>query len=241
VSCPSLWINLDCVDLDKTRVYLERSKSSPIDLSLHSDRKYLSNHFFKFLPRIAGRLKSLDIKGGPRHLRVISTYLHCPAPLLEELRIHGDNDPVLPSTFLNGDLSPLHKLRLEDVCTELPWRNMANLTSFTLVHGSPISASQYLDFFESAPHLRSVCLYSTTPITGIQNGRLVPLACLKSMDCGGRLESHLFNHLLIPIGARLKIYPLRLRAAHPSLSTTSRISPTSPRSSCTMRNHRCGS
>ena len=204
VSCPSLWTTLDCMNLDKTRVYLERSKSSPVDLSLYSDSTSLSDPFFKFLPHVAGRLKSLNIEGRSEHLQAISAYLDCPAPLLEELSIRGAND-LLPSTFLNGDLSPLHKLHLEDVGTELPWRNMVNLTSFTLMCLSQISASQFLDFFESAPHLRDVSLYSDTPITGIQNGRLVPMACLKRMEYGGCPESHLFDHLLIPVGASLKM------------------------------------
>jgi len=201
-SCPSLWTNLSCVDLDKTRVYLERSRSSPIGLSLHSHRISLSNPFFEFISHVAGRLKSLDIKGGSKHLQAISTYLACPTPLLEELSIRG---PVLPSTLLNGDLSPLHRLHLEDACTELPWRKMVNLTSFTLFHASPISASQFLDFFEGAPHLREVNIYSTTKITGVRNGRLVPMACLRWMECGGYFDSHQFDHQLIPVGARLKM------------------------------------
>jgi len=206
VSCPSLWTKLDCVDLDRTRVYLERSKSSPIDLSLDSDHcTSLSDPFFNFLPHVAGRLKSLHIEGGSKHLQPISAYLLRPAPLLEELRIRSYNDPVLPSTFLNEDLSSLRLLYLEEVRTELPWRNMVNLTSFTLIHESPISASQYLDFFESAPHLQHVSLSAEIPITDVQNGRLVPMTCLKRMNCGGCSASHLFDHLLIPVGARLQM------------------------------------
>jgi len=191
------------MNLEKTRVYLERSKSSPIDLSLHNDHTSISDPFFKFLPHVAGRLKSLDIEGRSKHLQAISAYLNHPAPLLEELSIRSFNDPLLPSTFLDGDLSSLHRLRLEDVGTELLWRNMVNLTSFTLICGWPISASQFLNFFESAPRLRDVRLYSETPITGVQDGRLVPMACLERMECGGELESHLFDHLLIPAGAHL--------------------------------------
>ena len=205
VSRPALWTSLHCVDLDKTRVYLERSKSSPVDLSLHSYRMSLFDHFFKFLPHIAGRLKSLNIEGRSEHLQAISAHLDCPAPLLEELSICGANDSILPSTFLNGDLSVLHTLYLHDVCTELPWRNMVNLTSFSLLYGSPISTNQYLDLFESAPRLRHVFLCSATPITGAQNERLVPMACLKWMDCSSIPGSLLFDHLLIPVGADLAI------------------------------------
>ena len=204
VSCPSLWTYHCCRDLDKTRVYLERSRSSPIDLSLRSDHTSLSDPFFKFIPHIAGRLKSLNIDGGSEHLQDISAYLFCPAPLLEELSIRGDNDPILPPTFLDGDLSPLHRLRLDDVCTELPWRNMVNLTSFALVCGSPISVSQYLDFFESAPHLRDVHIDSEPQTTAIQYERLVPMASLRWMKCG--LDSDLFDHLLIPVIRKMSFH-----------------------------------
>jgi len=207
VSSPSLWTNLDCMDLDKTRVYIERSKSSIIDLSLHSDHTSFSDPSLEFIPRVAGRLKSLTIQGGSEHLQDISTYLSCPAPLLEELSIYGGNsdDPELPPTFLNGDFSSLHTLRLEDIRTELPWRNMVNLTSFTLIYGSNTSISQFLEFFESAPHLRDVYIHAEHPVTAVQYERLVPMPCLTRMECSGFLNSNLFDHLLIPIGTHLKM------------------------------------
>jgi len=205
LSRPSLWNHLDCTNLGKTRVYLERSKSSPINLSLSIDRLSLSDSFFKFIPHAAGRIRSLALDGD---LRAISAYLSRPAPLLETLLIHGGGrDPVLPSAFLNGDLSPLHELYLRNVHTELLWRNMANLTSFTLVFGSPTPVGHLLDFLESAPRLREVHLYSETLATGAQNGRLVSLAHLKNMNTGYPLSHHLFDHLLIPVGARLKMSP----------------------------------
>jgi len=207
VSSPSLWTDLDCMDLDKTRVYLERSKSSPIDLSLHCDHTSFSDPSLEFIPHVAGRLKSLTIQGGSEHLQDINTYLFCPAPLLEALSIYGGNgnDPELPPTFLNGDFSPLHILRLEDIRTELPWRNMVNLTSFTLVYGSNTSISQFLEFFESAPRLRDVHIYSEHPVTTVEYERLVPMTCLTWMESGGFLGSNLFDHLLIPVGTDLKM------------------------------------
>jgi len=191
------------MNLGKTRVYLERSKSSPIDLSLGIDRLPFSDPFFKFILHAAGRLKSLVLYGIPP---VITAYPSRSAPFVETLAICGDGfDPVLPLAFLNLDLSSLHKLHLKWVHTELLWRNMANLTSFALEYGSPIPIGHLLDFFESAPRLREVDLYSETLTTGAQNGRLVSLACLKNMDTGYPLSHHLFDHLLIPVGARLRM------------------------------------
>jgi len=83
---------------------------------------------------------------------------------------------------------------------------MVNLTSFKLVHTSPITVTQFLDFFESAPHLREVRLSSMAPITGAQNGRLVSLACLTKMNTRGHHPSSpLFDHVLIPVGAHVRI------------------------------------
>jgi len=54
---------------DKTRVYLERSKSSLIDLRI--DREYdLSPHdpLFQIIPLATGRLRSLRVEGSPDSL-----------------------------------------------------------------------------------------------------------------------------------------------------------------------------
>jgi len=85
---------------------------------------------------------------------------------------------------------------------------MINLTSFTL-HDIPprtISVGQFLDFFENAPYLEEVELHFTTPTTGVQNGRLVSLPCLTSIEIGSDgPTSILLDHLLIPAGAKLEI------------------------------------
>ena len=39
ISRPSLWNLLDCVDVDKTRAYLKRSKSLPLKIFLKKDEK----------------------------------------------------------------------------------------------------------------------------------------------------------------------------------------------------------
>ena len=209
----SLWTDLYCVDPDKSEVYLERSKPVPINLSLYR-RDGLSPHdpFFQIIPRAIRRLKSLSVEGTPRNLQDITVHLSHPAPLLEELSIHGGcenaphRNPVLTSTLFNGDLSSLRTLRLEHVRTEFPWRNMINLTSFVLTHTAPgeVSVKQLLDFFDSAPNLRRIDLYSATPTHGTQTGHLVSLPCLKWLyTTGGNSSSLLLDHLLVPVGAHL--------------------------------------
>jgi hypothetical protein len=203
----SLWTTLDWMDEDKTRVYLERSQSLPVNLSLHTKTLRPSHHpFFEIIPYATGRLKSLSVAGPPEHLQGIIAHLSRPAPLLEELSICGDHGyvPVLILALFNEDLSSLHSLCLKRVRTGLPWGNMVNLTSFTLCHAE-VTATQLLDFFESAPHLRNVHLYSPTPTLGIQDDRSVLLACLKRMRITGGLASPLLDHLLIPVGTDLTI------------------------------------
>jgi len=70
------------------------------------------------------------------------------------------------------ELSSLHKLRLEYVSTEPPWRNKVNLTAFRLVCLLRPSFGQILDFFENAPHLHEVelCFATLTPVLKICGG-----------------------------------------------------------------------
>jgi len=215
VSRSSLWTNFDCSDEEKTRVYFERSKSSPINLSLDllaSDGILPGNPFFQIIPHATGRLKSLFVKGQSKDVEVVTSHLSHPAPLLEHLSIRtkppfAHRNPVLPSALFNGDLSSLRVLRLESVHTELPWRNMVNLTSFTLSYTlEEISVGQLLDFFENAPHLEAIELYFAIPTSGVQDRRVVSLECLKRMYIkNDGSPSVLLDHLLIPVGAKLEI------------------------------------
>ena len=213
ISRSSLWTHFDCKNADKTRVYLERSKSSPIDLWIRRDRGLSPDDpFFEIDPCAIRRLKSLAIYGISESLQDITARLSHPAPSLKQLSIDGQygfgphRDWMLTTALFNGDLSSLRTLHLERVRTELPWRNMANLTSFTLWNTPPggFTIDQLLDFFESAPRLREIFLYLATPSSGGQNGRLVSLVCLKGMIIvGDEPSSLLLDHLLIPVGAKL--------------------------------------
>jgi hypothetical protein len=215
VSRSSLWTNFCCWELkpNKTRVYLERSKSSPIKLRLGwGGCLPPRDPFFQVVPHAISRLKSLIVHGTPGNLQDVTARLTRPAPLLEYLWIDGDccgeeeRNPVLATTLFNGDLVSLRELHLQSVRTELPWRNMVNLTSFTLGHTlrDAIPIERLLDFFESAPHLRKIELRSATLTSHTQNGRLVSLDRLEKMDIIGNYPpSILLGYLMIPVGAEL--------------------------------------
>jgi len=212
-SSSTLWTDFDCEDIDKTLVYLNRSGSSPISVQLERNEG-LSPYdpFLQVIPHIITRLTSVAIHGTPENLQDITTRLSRPAPLLKSLTIEAkcecspQGGSVITTTLFDGDLSLLRELHLRCIRTELPWRNMANLTSFTLGYTSTgdSSVGPLLDFFESAPRLREIRLHFATPTFGAQTGRLVSLSRLKWMDVlGGGYPSLLLEHLLVPAGAKV--------------------------------------
>ena len=174
-----------------------------------------SDSLFQIIPHSFGRLKSLSIRAGSDIIHDIVAYLSSHAPLLERLEIDGVYragsllDPLLAASLFNGDLSSLRALRLEHVRTDLPWRNMVNLTLLVLRSTSLDSPSirQLLDFFESAPRLRGIELDWATPTTDGPSQRLVSLACLKKMGLlFGSPSSRLLSHLFVPVDAKLVIW-----------------------------------
>ena len=206
----SLWTYLDCQYADKTRAYLERSKSSPIDVYIERDGcLFPGDAFLEIDPPAIHRLKAMAIYGTAELFHDITTKLSHPAPLLKDLSIYGgrelEHSPMITTPLFNGGLPSLRKLDLHCVRTNLPWRNAINLTSFALVRTqSKISIKQLLDFFEGAPHLREVELRSVLLTPTDQNGRLVSLTCLKNLTiCWDRPISLLIGHLSIPVGADL--------------------------------------
>ncbi|KAF9789174.1 hypothetical protein BJ322DRAFT_1041339 [Thelephora terrestris] len=209
----SLWTRVDCNNADKTRVFLERSKSSPINVSLSRGGPLPPDDpFFQIDHRAVKRLVSLHIDvTAEKYLRCITPRLFHPAPLLENLSIYIPREEphhALTATLFGGDLSSLKGLDLTRIRTELPWRNMVNLTIFELAHTPPgeISTTQLLDFFESAPRLQEVTLLYVSPTSIDQDERLVSLACLKCLEIyDDQPVSPFICHLLIPVGANLSI------------------------------------
>ena len=199
--------------MDKARTYLERSKSSPITLHLYEGDNLPPHHPFPHIvPHAIGRLKFLDAYGTSRSLPDITAHLTHAAPLLENLWIDGNcnseaqHNPVLTTALFDGDLSLLRELGLQSVRTELPWRNMINLTWFFLGQTSPgdVPIGHLLNFLESALRLRKVQFHRVSLTSDSQSGRLVSLARLERMDIiGDDPPSLLLNHLLIPVGAEL--------------------------------------
>ena len=217
ISRSSLWASLDCTNVEKTRVYIERSKSSPLEISLlekHHGSAYCDEALLLAAPHI-NRLSSLDVYGPSHILADLNKYFTCPTPLLRKLKIDLAFDhnpaPSFPGTLFNGDLSSLRKLSLAGFTTNLPWRNLVNLTTFELHHSSgtvdPPFVTRLLDFFESAPLLSKIELCHSIPASSnVPPERLVSLPHLKKFSTTSRLaQSTLLNHLSVPNGALLVI------------------------------------
>ena len=91
ISCPPLWTSLDCIGREKTHVYLERSKESPLRVWFRGMGPPLSSTeaFLLTLPHI-GRLRTMTLSGIPRTILKLTEHLvslASPAPLLEKLEI----------------------------------------------------------------------------------------------------------------------------------------------------------
>ena len=211
VSRPSLWARLDCTNVEKTKTYIERSKSSPLEIYLGRVNRvpYREQAFILAIAHV-DRLRSLSVSED-LPIRVLAKHFSCPAPLLRKLNISLglQRTPILPDTLFNGDLSSLRELRLNGVITPLPWRNLSNLTTFELrhVHQDKILLTQLLNFFKSTPHLRHIELHDSIPnVSNAPAKRVISLPSLQELSITAQPpHSTLLNHLSIPAGASLRL------------------------------------
>ena len=207
ISHASLWTKLDCTVVEKTRVYLKRSKMSPLDIRLRKEG-FLQDAFLLTLPHL-DRLGSLSTSGSLGNLSGLIEHLGSPAPLLKTLSLtvaDGEN-VALQDTIFGGDISSLHTLRLDGVISNLAWENMSNLRTFSL-HNVPVdnvSVTRLLNFFERAPLLRKIRLDNAFPNSSdAPPGRVVSLPNLKYLKIvAHQPHAILMDHLSIPTGASI--------------------------------------
>lgn len=210
VSRASLWTFLDCTDPDKTRVYLERSKKSPLEIWLKEGEytRNLGDTFLLTVPH-TNRFKAVTLSGSPNNILKVTKHFCSPAPLLEKLVIHIRDTQAAPIeiTLFGGNLQSLRELRLHEVRTDLPWKNLSNLTTFDLRWVSNTTVTQLLDFFERAPLLSKIKLVDTLlDSSSVPDERVVSLLHLKSLRIDGQpVHSILLNHLHLPTHATLML------------------------------------
>lgn len=208
ISRASLWTHLDLMHVDQTRVYIQRSKSSPLEILIGGDPpfQFSDDALSLVMPHLHHRLKSLTIMGGD--IPSISKQFHFHSPLLEELKIcvGPSEEPTLDRELFNGALSTLRSLSLDRVVTDLPWKNLANLEFLSI--GSEIlgyNMTQLLNLFEAAPLLRTIRLGHSIPESSdAPLQRMVPLLHLNTLHINAdSAHSTVLNHLSIPTGASL--------------------------------------
>ena len=172
----SLWTHLDCKDAEKTHTHIGRSRSHPLEISLMRWERipYCNDALLMAIPHI-GRISSLTIYVLSDALSRLLNHFPFPAPFLKELKIvlhydglaHDPRPATIPNTILPDCSPPLRKLRLSNVATDLPWRNLSNLTVFEFRHFpdtvDSLFVGQLLNFFESAPLLRKITLHDSIP------------------------------------------------------------------------------
>ena len=210
ISRPSLWTLLEFLDVDRTRTYIERSRTSPLDIFLEQEygRTYLDDAFSLVIPHV-NWVKILQICTD--FLPDALQHFRCRTPLLESLHIEiiDPHSPVLDSMLFNGDLSSLRALSLYRVTTLLPWNNLANLTFLYLESCTSRDdfATRLLDLFDSAPLLEKLTLINSTPkSSGVPPRRMVPPPRLRKFIITARpAPSIILNHLFIPTGASLTL------------------------------------
>ena len=204
----SLWTHLNFTNIERTRAYIQRSKSSLLNISIGNRgiKTYLNHTLPLVIPHVS-RLRSLVVNAPsiPDVLR----HFRCHAPLLEQLDIENTSPDVqILNALFGGDPSHLRGLSLVGVATDLPWTNMANLTVFRLScpRGHEVTVTQLLDFFESAPLLHTINITNSIPNSSdAPPKRIVSLRHLNSLSIGGVSVHPILTHLHIPTGASLSV------------------------------------
>ena len=211
ISRSSLWTRLNFFDVDKTRTYIQRSQTFPLDMRLKEGKEgigHLIDAFSLAIPHIR-RAKFLAIDAEAFSESNILRHFRCNMPLLERLDIeNADAEAFIDTTVFSGDLSSLRELRLYCVATCLPPKNLTNLRDVSLMYCRPgFDVTQLLDFFESAPLLRAVKLRGLAQgPSGAPPDRTVSLPHLNTLDIDVNMQhTILLNHLCIPAGTSLTL------------------------------------
>jgi len=210
ISFSSLWTFLDCTNVEQTRVYIERSKTSPLELWLGEEEgaPFLNDAFLLTVPHL-NRLRFLTLSGSSDDLLQLTKYSGSPAPLLEKLKITSARAEtlVIQGAIFDGYLPSLRELRLSGVIANLALVKLSNLRTFDLhnVTGDMVSVTRLLDVFERAPLLRKILLRNAFPNSSdAPPERMVSLHHLEFLKIVAQpVHSILLNHLLFPIDLSL--------------------------------------
>jgi hypothetical protein len=186
ISCSSLWTSLDCASADQTRVYLERSKTSPLDICLGGGGHppFMNDAVPPDGPAPWPAQKPVHLRILERPRRTNQTLPPLSRAPSREIKntLHPYQSPNHQDAIFNGDLSSLRELRISGALIPLPWKGLTNLTTFDFrrVPSHTVSVTQLLNFFEQTPVLRNATLHHAFPDTSdAPHGRIASLLHLK--------------------------------------------------------------
>jgi hypothetical protein len=160
-----LWTDTQLESVEKTRTYLQRSEPSPVNAVFYREELIPDDPFLQIASNAISRLKPLSISAPQKYLfEMIAPYLTprrfskaCTQVFACQMRSF-----LRYLRILRGTSAPNANFSSQ----ELPWRNMANPTSIRLcvIPSGMIGTTQFPDFVESAPRLRTIDLELATPV-----------------------------------------------------------------------------
>jgi hypothetical protein len=142
-----MWAHFDHVDGAKLASTLNDQSPAPINLLLYRTMDiHPHDPFFQVIPHTTGCLKSLFVRGMLESIQVTTSHLSHPVPLLEHLSMHVEERVTFSSSTTIYTLQWRSLLVMCCVWSSFApsYRNMANLTSFTLT--GAVSIGQLLSF-----------------------------------------------------------------------------------------------
>ena len=234
-SRPSLWTTLDMTNISKTRTFIQRSRSSPLDIYVSNlgHETYLDDALSLAIPHIP-RFRSFIFHSDaiPDTLRNFS----CHTSLLEELEIHiySPYTHTLDIPLLNSGLPSLRRPSPLADTTRLPQKNTSNLRvfSFSCARGG-VTVTQILNFLESSPLPHTIDITDSIPNSSdAPPERIVTLGHLKTLPITTDTVHCILKHFRIPVGASLTVtahfrveeFPLLyLRGTSPNIENLSCI------------------
>jgi hypothetical protein len=214
VSSPLLWTSFrlkSSPDLDRTFTYLERSKSTPIDVKI-SSRSPKDLEIFKHLAPHITRARSLIIDGSHLDVPAISHLLRSPVPSLQHLQIDSHECPIrLPDDFLGQQALSLRSVNFSGI--RLTFESsfpLPNLTEFKLSlpkGAGPIHMSALLRFFSASSQLQKIRINTGHEVLqGIAPDQVVSLESLVEFDCACKPAGRILPCLRLPRLKRLRVY-----------------------------------
>ena len=210
----TLWTSIDCRSRSRTSILLQRSKSSPIDVTV--DRAHYVPEVVPIIASHTHRMRSIHITLSSRELEDFRSLLDGPAPILNEMWMQGRGHhptrslPLCSSSF-QVQFPALSVLGLSgypfDLTQSAPM--MTNgLTELILHNEHSHRLRDLLDYLEHCKNLKYLDIYLPDLRGDVPAPRTVSLPRLRNL----RLLSFpptAFHHLSFPPSTHLAIQSRR--------------------------------